>query len=102
MTARTLAMTCDAQHCEDSRPCIGPADAVTIRAAAGDASTGCVLHGAVMLASLIGARVYPCRVNGAAIAVFELAQTLPPFAWRDQDTPERAARLFDQHTRGTR
>jgi hypothetical protein len=48
-------MRCDAQHCEDSRPCVGPVDAVTIRAAAGDAATGCVLHGAVILASLIGA-----------------------------------------------
>jgi hypothetical protein len=40
----------------------------------------CPLHGAALLASLDGGRVYPLNgPNGSAIAVYAFARTLPPF-----------------------
>jgi hypothetical protein len=46
----------------------------------GVSAAGCVLHGAVLLASLDGGRVYPLNgPAGAAIAAYRLAQTLPAF-----------------------
>ncbi|BCB85847.1 hypothetical protein [Phytohabitans suffuscus] len=46
----------------------------------GASATGCVLHGAVLLASLDGGRVYPLNgPAGSAIAVHRLAQSLPAF-----------------------
>lgn len=62
---------CSAAHLEDPRPCEGPADAVQIVDQTGAVAVACVLHGAVLLASLAGGRV--CLLNGpqgAAIAVY--------------------------------
>jgi len=46
----------------------------------GASTEGCLLHGAVLLASLAGGRVYPLGgAQGSAIEVFRRAQTLPAF-----------------------
>ncbi|MCX4547193.1 hypothetical protein [Streptomyces sp. NBC_01565] len=83
---------CAAAHTEDPTPCEGPHDAVLIR----DRQTttggvpGCVHHGARMLASLEGGRVYPGpsagvgrtpESGGAAVDAYNRAQTLQPFPW---------------------
>jgi hypothetical protein len=75
-----LRQRCAAAHGEDPRPCEGATDAVQIVDQAGVAVAACLLHGAVLLASLDGARVYPLNgPEGSAITVFTRAQTLPPF-----------------------
>ncbi|WP_246144819.1 hypothetical protein [Actinacidiphila oryziradicis] len=93
-TGQTDARRCDAAHPDDPTPCEGPHDAVEIRdrfmSRARDAITvgtlGCVHHGARMLASLDGGRVYPgpsgAPGDAAAIDAYQRAQALPPFAWR--------------------
>jgi hypothetical protein len=71
---------CPAAHVEDPRPCDGPPDAVRIGDRLGAGVAACPLHGAVLLASLDGGRVYPLAgPNGSAIAVYALARKLPPF-----------------------
>lgn len=74
---------CAAAHVEDMARCEGPADAVRIVDQAGAEVTGCVRHGAVLLASLEGGRVYPGpgARQGDAIEVFRAARHLPPFAF---------------------
>jgi hypothetical protein len=65
---------CSAAHSEDPRPCEGPTDAVQIVDQTGATAAACVLHGAVLLASLAGGRV--CLLDGpqgAAIAVYTRA-----------------------------
>ncbi|MFD5319341.1 hypothetical protein [Streptomyces sp. NPDC127098] len=48
----------------------------------GTSVLACVHHGARLYASLTGPRVYPTPGNdGAAIEVYNRAQTLPPFCW---------------------
>jgi hypothetical protein len=64
---------CAAAHVEDSRACDGPADAVRILDHAGEQTTGCVRHGAALLASLVDGRVYPGSVDGAAVEAHRLA-----------------------------
>lgn len=70
---------CEAAHREDSRPCQGPTDAVRLVDPSGAEETGCVLHAAVVLASVKGVRVYPGSVEGAAIEAFKRAQGMRPF-----------------------
>ncbi|MGW4476988.1 hypothetical protein ACWENQ_45670 [Nonomuraea sp. NPDC004354] len=70
---------CPAAHEDDRQRCEGPADAVIIQDVAGTKVEGCVLHGAIMLASLKGAKVYPGPVEGYAIEVFTRAQGMKPF-----------------------
>jgi hypothetical protein len=71
---------CSAAHADDPRPCDGAADAVRIVDQTGASAAGCVLHGAVLLASLDGGRVYPLNgPAGSAIAAYRLAQALPAF-----------------------
>ncbi len=103
------APRCAAAHRDDPTPCEGPQDAVEIRSRfmsrARDADTvgvlGCVRHGAHMLASLDGGRVYPGpgdTAGHAAIDTYKQAQTTPPFAWTDPSEYEalrRAALLAD-------
>ncbi|GAB2778259.1 hypothetical protein [Streptomyces daliensis] len=84
---------CAAAHPKDPSPCEGPGDAVLIRdqhmSRARDEMTegvpGCVHHGARMLASLTGGRVYPGPgadpSGGAAIEVHTRAQKIRPFEW---------------------
>lgn len=88
---------CQAAHRDDPTPCEGPHDAVEIRdrfmSRARDAMTvgtlGCVHHGARLLASIDGGRVYPgpsndtgrTPGNSGAIDAYRRAQTTLPFAW---------------------
>jgi hypothetical protein len=75
---------CAAAHEEDARPCEGAIDAVQIVDQTGVAVAACLLHGAVLLASLDRARVYPLNgPEGSAITVFARARTLPPFDFED-------------------
>ncbi|MEU6527850.1 hypothetical protein ABZ869_01495 [Streptomyces sp. NPDC046928] len=73
---------CPAAHRDDPTPCTGPA-AVMVLDAGNAGSRGCEHHGARLLASLDGGRVYalPDTPAGAAIRVFKAAADLPPFAW---------------------
>jgi len=75
---------CPAAHPEDPTPCTGP-PAVTVLDAAGAGADGCEHHGARILASLDGGRVYalPDAPEGAAIRVFRAADTTRPFCWFD-------------------
>ena len=80
MSAPTWAQRCPAAHVADPRPCEGQRDAVRIVDQVGASTEACVLHGAVLLASLDRGRVYPLNgPEGSAIAVFTRAQTLPAF-----------------------
>lgn len=78
------ACRCPAAHPEDPTPCDGP-PAVTVLDAANAGADGCEHHGARLLASLEGGRVYglPDAPDGAAIRVFKAAQTIRPFPWLD-------------------
>lgn len=72
---------CPAAHVEDPSPCDGPHDAVRVCDQFGGEAYGCLHHGAVLLASLEGGRVYPG--TGSAIEVFERAQKLRPFQFEE-------------------
>ncbi|MFF1903359.1 hypothetical protein [Kitasatospora sp. NPDC058218] len=74
---------CEAAHLGDASPCQGPQDAVTVLDQHGDAAEACVHHGTRLYASLIGARVHPGSVPGAAIEVHNRAQSTSAFAWLD-------------------
>lgn len=78
---------CAAAHPEDRSACEGPLDAVRVVDQAGAAVSGCVRHGAALLASLDGGRVYPDSVQGAAIETYKRAQDLRPFEFGRQETP---------------
>lgn len=77
MTAR-----CPAAHPDDPDPCTGPI-AVTVVDARNTGVNSCEHHGARMLASLKGGRVYalPDAPDGAAIRVHKAAGTTQPFPW---------------------
>ena len=71
---------CTAAHVLDPRPCEGAPDTVQIVDQTGGGVAACLLHGAVLLASLDGGRVYPLGVpEGCAISVYVRARSLPPF-----------------------
>lgn len=71
---------CAAAHSDDVRQCEGQRNAVQIIDRTGASVAGCVLHGAVLLASLEGGRVAPLNgPDGAAIEAFRRAQVVPPF-----------------------
>jgi len=72
---------CAAAHPDDSSACDGLPDAVRVVDRTGAATLGCIHHAAMMLASIIGARVYPGSVDGAAIAAFNRAAGMTPFAF---------------------
>lgn len=74
---------CGAAHPDDRSVCEGPVDAVRLVDRRGDQVTGCVHHGARMLASLSGGRVYPGpgADHGCAVDVFRRAADLEPFCW---------------------
>lgn len=75
---------CPAAHPDDQTSCDGPV-AVTILDANNDGADGCTHHGARLLASLEGGRVYalPEAAPGSAIRVFKWADTIRPFPWVD-------------------
>ncbi|MEV0183832.1 hypothetical protein AB0I54_31790 [Streptomyces sp. NPDC050625] len=76
------ALRCPAAHPEDPTPCVGPV-AVTILDRENAGASGCEHHGARLLASLDGGRVYalPHASEGAAIRTFKAAATTLPYAW---------------------
>ncbi|MFF4823157.1 hypothetical protein ACFY20_08980 [Streptomyces sp. NPDC001312] len=73
---------CPAAHPEDPTPCGGPI-VVTVLDATNAGARGCEHHGARLLASLDGGRVYPLpdAPEGAAIRVFKAADSIDPFPW---------------------
>ncbi len=80
MSAATWGRRCAAAHLADPRPCEGQWDAVRVVDQTGAGTEACLLHGAVLLASLDRGRVYPLNgPDGSAIVVFTRAQGLPPF-----------------------
>ncbi|MYV42919.1 hypothetical protein GT030_29650 [Streptomyces sp. SID1328] len=74
---------CPAAHPEDPTPCDGP-PVVTVLDAHNAGANGCEHHGARLLASLEGGRVYPLpdAPEGSAIRTFKAAADLRPFPWR--------------------
>jgi len=63
----------------DPRPC-DPDDAVRIVDRTGASVQGCLVHGAVLLASIGGGRVYPLHgPDGSAITVYTRALSMAPF-----------------------
>jgi hypothetical protein len=76
---------CPAAHGDDPTPCSGP-PTVTVLDATNAGARGCEHHGARLLASLDGGRVYglPDAAPGTAIRVFKAAASLRPFPWVDR------------------
>ena len=71
---------CEAAHVADPRPCDGQRDAVRIVDRFGAGVEACVLHGAVLLASLDRGKVYLLHgPDGSAITVYTRAGELAPF-----------------------
>ncbi|MCX4858970.1 hypothetical protein [Streptomyces canus] len=93
---------CPAAHTEDPTPCSGP-PTVTVLDAHNAGAEGCQHHGARLLASLEGGRVYglPHATPGTAIAVFKAAASIRPFPWVDgpRTRPEQLSR-DEQRARG--
>lgn len=79
---------CAAAHREDHSPCEGPLDAVRVVDQYGMSASGCVRHGAVLLASIQDGRVYPGSVEGAAVETYQRAQQLGPFQFGEGETRE--------------
>ncbi|MFI0789522.1 hypothetical protein ACH4Q6_28425 [Streptomyces lydicus] len=81
---RHTARRCPAAHPDDPTPCTGPV-VVTVLDASNAGADGCEHHGARLLASLEGGRVYalPDAPAGAAIRVFKAADGIRPFCWVD-------------------
>lgn len=73
---------CPAAHPDDPTPCSGP-PTVTVLDRHNAGADGCQHHGARLLASLDGGRVYglPHATPGTAIRVFKAAAGLRPFCW---------------------
>ncbi|MFJ5154959.1 hypothetical protein ACIQCF_25890 [Streptomyces sp. NPDC088353] len=72
---------CPAAHPDDPTPCGGPV-VVTVLDRQNAGADGCEHHGARLLASLKGGRVYPLPdAPDAAIRVFKAADTIRPFPW---------------------
>lgn len=104
-TSKTLAQLpeddrCPAAHPEDPTPCDGPS-VVTVLDATNAGADGCAHHGARLLASLDGARVYglPDAAPGTAIRVFKAAAGIRPFPWVDgpRTQPSQLSRDETRH-----
>lgn len=79
---------CPAAHPDDPTPCQG-VPVVTVLDRQNTSADGCEHHAARLLASLDGGRVYrlPGAIaDGAAIRVFQAADSLRPFCWAE-DAP---------------
>lgn len=78
----TTTGRCAAAHHDDPTPCDGP-PVVAVLDPHGDGADACEHHGARILASLEGGRVYPLpnAPAGAAIRVHSAADDTPPFCW---------------------
>ncbi|MFI7014129.1 hypothetical protein [Streptomyces sp. NPDC050164] len=102
--AEPPALRCPAAHPEDPTPCTGPV-VVTILDAQNSGANGCEHHGARLLASLDGGRVYPLpdaldAPDGAAIRVFKAADSTHPFAWVDGPRTRPEQRSHAENRRG--
>jgi hypothetical protein len=93
-TAARPAGRCPAAHPNDPTPCDGPA-VVTVLDAVNAGADGCEHHGARLLATLQGGRVYrlPDAPEGAAIRAFKTAASVRPFPWLT-NAPTPAPNLF--------
>ena len=91
---------CPAAHHDDPTPCDGPA-AVTVLDRGNAGADGCEHHGARLLASLEGGRVYalPDAPEGAAIRVFKAADGIRPFCWYEDAPRTKAGQLSDAENR---
>lgn len=100
--AATMELTarCPAAHGDDPTPCDGPA-VVTVLDAHNAGAQGCEHHGARLLASLDGGRVYglPHAEAGTAIRVFKAAASIRPFPWIDGPRTQ-PSQLSRAETRG--
>ncbi|MEU3074836.1 hypothetical protein [Streptomyces laurentii] len=75
---------CPAAHPDDPTPCVGEV-VVTVLDRFNRGADGCEHHGARLLASLDGGRVYalPHAAPCTAIRVFKAAAGIRPFCWLD-------------------
>ncbi|WP_331718161.1 hypothetical protein OG565_33980 (plasmid) [Streptomyces sp. NBC_00138] len=91
---------CPAAHPEDPTPCSGP-PVVTVVDAFGAGDDGCEHHGARLLASITGARVFalPDAPEGSAIRVFKAASHTRPFAWYENAPRTEPSQLSDAENR---
>jgi hypothetical protein len=97
VVAAIETVRCRAAHAEDVRQCEGQRDAVQIVDRTGAGVAGCVLHAAVLLASLVDGRVIPLNgPDSSAIDVFRRAQTMPAFDFRCGHGVARADAAFGQ------
>ncbi|MFF0850144.1 hypothetical protein ACFYVM_03725 [Streptomyces sp. NPDC003280] len=94
---------CPAAHPDDPTPCAGRV-AVTVLDAVNAGADGCEHHGARLLASLAGGRVYalPDAPSGAAIRVFKAAAGTRPFCWADgpRTEPTQLSNIADRLRHG--
>lgn len=100
----TTGDRCPATHSEDPTPCDGP-PVVTVLDAHNGGAKGCEHHGARLLASLTGGRVYalPDAPDGAATRVFKAADSIHPYSWVDgpRTRPEQLSHA-ENRARGER
>ncbi|MFF3912703.1 hypothetical protein ACFYZB_04330 [Streptomyces sp. NPDC001852] len=91
---------CPAAHPEDPSPCVGPV-AVTVLDASNAGADGCEHHGARLLASLEGGRVYPLpdAPGGAAVRVFKASAGIRPFPWLTDAPRTQPSQLSDAENR---
>jgi len=91
---------CPAAHDDDRTPCGGPV-AVTVLDRHNAGIEGCEHHGARLLASIDGARVYalPDAPEGAAIRVFKAADGIRPFCWYENAPRTRPESLSHAENR---
>ena len=92
--------SCPAAHPEDPTPCDGP-PVVTILDRTNAGAKGCAHHGARLLASLEGGRVYALAdaPDGTAIAVFKAADSVRPFPWVTHGPRTRSEQLSHAENR---
>ncbi|WP_171110375.1 MULTISPECIES: hypothetical protein [unclassified Streptomyces] len=85
---------CPAAHPDDPTPCGGEV-VVTVLDRVNAGADGCEHHGARLLASLDGARVYglPHAAPGTAVRVFRAADGIRPFCWYE-DAPRTEPSQF--------
>lgn len=96
-----LGARCPAAHGDDPTPCVGPA-VVTVLDATNAGAQGCEHHGARLLASLDGGRVYalPDAHTDTAARVFKAADRIRPFAWIEdapRTGPSQLSRAENRH-----
>jgi hypothetical protein len=94
------APRCPAAHPEDPTPCSGPA-VVTVLDATDAGADGCEHHGARLLASLDGGRVYalPEAPAGSAVSVFKAADKIRPFPWHEDAPRTEPSQLSREENR---